>query len=275
VSTAASTSDGGGGRRAAENPASTASRLTVRVDDGIAQVVISDPPLNILTQALLTELRQALSRLADDLTLRVLLLRADGKHFSAGASVEEHLPGSVERMIPEFMETICALHHFPVPVICAVHGRCLGGAMEVALAADMLLAAEGALFGVPEISLGVLPPAACVQLPLRTSPGMAAELLFTGAPLGATEAKDAGLVLRVVPAAELMAEAMRLAESIAAHSAAALRVTKRTLRASTGSIDASMTEASRIYLHELMQTADAVEGLRSFTEKRKPEWSHS
>jgi len=244
-------------------------------DGGIAQVVIHDPPLNILSQALLTELRNVLSQLASDQSLRVLLLRAEGKHFSAGASVEEHLPGSVERMIPEFIETISALHDFPVPVICAVHGRCLGGAMEVALAADMLLAAEGALFGVPEISLGVLPPAACVQLPMRTSPGMAARLLFTGAVLGAEEAKDAGLVLRVVPADDLMVESMRLAESIAVHSAAALRATKRTLRVGMGSIDARMAEASKIYLTELMQTADAVEGLRSFTEKRKPEWSHS
>lgn len=249
--------------------------IDVHVKGGIASVVLSDPPLNILTQGLLSEFRGVLMELAEDRTLRVLLLSAEGKHFSAGASVEEHLPGSVERMIPEFIETVQALHHFPVPVVCAVQGRCLGGALELVLAADLVIVGEDALLGVPEISLGVLPPAACVQLPRLVSPGVASELLFTGAPIDATRAREAGLVLRVVPDGALISEATSLAESIAVHSAAALRETKKTLRVGMGALDRRMAEASRIYLDDLMQTADAVEGLLSFMEKRKPQWTHS
>lgn len=249
--------------------------IDVQVRAGIASVVLSDPPLNILTQALLSELRGALTKLAGDSTLRVLLLSAEGKHFSAGASVEEHLPGAVEAMIPEFMETVQALHHFPVPVICAIQGRCLGGALELALAADLVIVAENALLGVPEISLGVLPPAACVQLPRLVPPGVAAELLFTGTPIDARRAQAAGLVLRVVADDELLSEAMTLAESMAVHSAAALRETKKTLRVGMGTVDQKMTHVSRIYLDDLMRTADATEGLQSFMEKRKPQWTHS
>jgi cyclohexa-1,5-dienecarbonyl-CoA hydratase len=246
----------------------------VTVRDGIGEVVLDAPPLNILTRAILGQLRHALEGLIRESVLRVVLLRSEGKHFSAGASVEEHLPGTVETMIPEFMETIQALHHFPLPVVCAVQGRCLGGALELAMAADIVIATDSALFGVPEISLGVMPPAACVQLPMRTRPGVAAALLFTGAPMSASAAHDAGLVHRVVAVDELLPESAGLAESIAVHSAPALRATKRALRSGSSTFDASMTEASRIYLEELMKTRDAVEGLQSFMEKREPQWRH-
>jgi cyclohexa-1,5-dienecarbonyl-CoA hydratase len=258
-----------------EGQGETEMPVDVQVGGGIAHVVIDDPPLNILTRALLATLRRILSRLTEDQTLRVMLLRAQGRHFSAGASVEEHLPGQVEDMIPEFIETILAVQAFPVPVVCAVQGRCLGGGMELALAADLVIAGESALLGVPEIGLGVLPPAACIQLPSLVPPGVAAELLFTGAPLAAAAAQAAGLVLRVVPDEELLTEATRLSESIAGHSAASLRATKRTLRAGMGAAEERMRVASRIYLDDLMQTADATEGLSAFTEKRTPQWSHS
>lgn len=245
------------------------------IRDGIAEIVLDDPPLNILTQALLGELRDALAAAASEATLRVVLLRAEGKHFSAGASVEEHLPGAVEEMIPEFMATVAAVYEFPLPVIVAVHGRCLGGALEVALAGDLLVAGEGALFGVPEIKLGVLPPAACVQLPRIVGPGLAAEMVFTGEAIGAATALRAGMIDRIVPDEHVTREARDMAEGIAGLSAAALRSAKRALRAGGGRRDEAMAEASRIYLKELMSTRDAVEGLRSFTERRKPQWSHS
>ncbi|MEN8374379.1 MAG: enoyl-CoA hydratase/isomerase family protein [Gemmatimonadota bacterium] len=249
--------------------------IDVKTHEGIAHVVLSDPPLNILTRALLSDLRRALTELSADGTLRVLLLRAEGKHFSSGASVEEHLPGTVERMIPEFMQTIGAVRDFPVPTICAVQGRCLGGALELALAADLVIAADNASFGVPEISLGVIPPAACVQLPRMVPPGVAAELVFTGRPIDARSAVAVGLVTHVVEVDSLHDAAMRLAHAISAHSAAALRSAKEALRAGAEAVDRTMTEASRIYLEDLMRTTDAAEGLLSFMEKRQPHWTHS
>lgn len=250
--------------------------VTIRsVDEGIAHLVLHDPPLNILTRALLAELRSRLDELQADRSIRVLLVSAEGEHFSAGASVEEHLPGAVEEMIPDFMETIRAVDRFPLPVIFAVHGRCLGGALELVASGDMIIAATDALFGVPEIRLGVLPPAACIQLPRLVSAGVAAELIYTGSPIDAETARRVGLVLRVVPGEDLLDEATGLAQTVAGRSAAALRAAKKALRAGRGDIDPGMAAASRIYLEELMATSDATEGLVSFMEKRQPEWSHS
>lgn len=258
-----------------DGAATAGSAVRVDVRDGIARAVLDSPPLNVLSRAVLADLRAALERLGEDRALRVLLVSAEGEHFSAGASVEEHLPGEVEEMIPEFMETIRAVDAFPVPVIFAVQGRCLGGALELALAGDMVLAAEGALLGVPEIRLGVLPPAACVQLSRLVPPGVAAELIYTGVPIDARRARRVGLVLGVVRPEDLLEEAEELAESVAQKSAAALRQAKRALRAGRGDVEARMAEVTRIYLDDLMATADAAEGLAAFMEKRTPEWSHS
>ena len=272
--------------------------VTMETRDGIAHLILDDPPLNILSRPLLAELRGHLATASADPDARVLLLSARGRHFSAGASVEEHLPGVVESMIPEFMETVAALRAVPAPVVVAVQGRCLGGGLELALAGDLLVAGEGALLGVPEIRLGVFPPAACVQLPRLASPGLAAEMILTGEPVDAATAAREGLVRRVVPDEDVQEEATALARTLSHLSGAALREAKRALRAGMeegprgGTVpvgpgpdgsapgagpagwDAAMAEASRIYLEELMRTADAGEGLRSFMEKRQPEWSH-
>ncbi|HKJ92953.1 MAG TPA: enoyl-CoA hydratase/isomerase family protein [Longimicrobiales bacterium] len=244
-------------------------------EDGIARLVMKSPPLNILTRAVMKELRQALASLANEDTLRVLVLMAEGKHFSAGAAVEEHLPPEHEEMIPEFAETIRALYHFPTPMVAAVRGRCLGGGFELVQTADIVVAGESAQFGVPEIQLGVLPPAACGLLPELTTPQVAAELIYTGDALSAADALAVGLVRRVVPDEAVDDGALALAGRMARHSAASLRRAKRALRAAySARVEHAVHRAVEIYLHDLMKTADAVEGLRAFTEKRRPEWSH-
>ncbi len=246
----------------------------VSFERGVGHIVLNHPPLNLLTRSLMAELRQRLDEMSDEARLRVLILRAEGKHFSAGASVEEHLPDQVAVMIPEFMETIGAVRDFPLPVVAAVQGRCLGGGFELVLAADLIIAAEDALLGVPEIQLGVFPPAVCLQLPRWGAPPLAAELVYTGDLQRASVLAEAGIVRRVVPTTELLREATTLAENIARNSGAVLRVTKRALRAGTRSPDMAMREVTRIYLDELMATEDAIEGLTSFLENRVPEWRH-
>jgi cyclohexa-1,5-dienecarbonyl-CoA hydratase len=252
--------------------------LKFEVRGGIARVTLDAPPLNVLTRAVLKELRDTLQLAAEDASVRVLLLDAAGRHFSAGASVEEHLAPEFEAMIPEFGETVQALHAFPLPVVAAVQGRCLGGAFELVQAADIVVAAEGAQFGQPEILLGVFAPAACMLLPRRVAPGLAAELLFTGDPVGSAAAAAAGLVQRVVPDTELSQAAESLALRIARHSAAALRAHKRALRAAQEAgpgVAAGLAAAMDVYEAELMQTRDATEGLTAFLEKRQPQWSHA
>jgi cyclohexa-1,5-dienecarbonyl-CoA hydratase len=247
--------------------------ITTTLHDGIATLTLAHPPLNILTQAVLAELRRALAGLAAEPELKVVLLSAEGRHFSAGADVGEHLPPNHLVMIPEFIDTIAALASFPLPVVAAVRGRCLGGGFEVVQAADVVVAGEGAVFGQPEVVLGVTAPAACVLLPRRGPAGLAAELIFTGDSITATRALEAGLVNRVVADERVESEALALAQRMARHSAAALRLCKRTLRACSDlSPERGLSEATRIYLDELMHTDDALEGLRAFLDKREPVW---
>ncbi len=249
--------------------------LKVTSEDGIGTLTLSHPPLNILTRELLRELREALERLAAEQGLRVVLLRAEGKHFSAGADVGEHLPPAFEQLIPEFMRTIAALRDFPLPVVAAVRGRCLGGGFELVQGADILVAGDGASFGQPEIMLGVIPPAACPLLPMLCAPGRAAEIVLTGDPLTAADAERAGLVAKRVPDDRVEDEALALCRRISRHSAAALRVAKRALRSGEAATrPAAFAAAERLYLHDLMGTADAREGLTAFLEKRQPSWTH-
>lgn len=249
--------------------------VTPTTDGGVTRLHLSWPPLNILTRAALGELRAALGGAAADPTLRALVLTAEGKHFSAGADVQEHLPPDHQALIPEFLETVAALAAFPVPVIAAVRGRCLGGGFEVVQAADLVVAGEGASFGQPEIVLGVLAPAACVLLPRIAGPQAAAEIVYGGDPIPASEALRLGIVRRVVADGEVDDAAMAFARRIARHSAAAIRLAKRALRADADTpLGPAFQRVGALYRDELMATADAVEGLRAFVEKRDPVWSH-
>jgi len=257
-------------------PATPGPRVSSAVEGGIARLTLSHPPLNILTRAVLADLRGAVRAASGDPTLRVAVLAADGRHFSAGADVGEHLPPAWETMIPEFLETVALLRAFPLPLIAAVRGRCLGGAFEIVQAADLVVAGESAVFGQPEIVLGVIPPAACALLPDLAGPARAAEIVFTGDPLTAADARAAGLVARVVPDDRVDDVAAALAVRIARHSAAALRLAKRSLRspARARAETEALASAQRLYAQELMRTADAAEGLTAFLEKRASVWSH-
>ena len=241
---------------------------TERAENGLATLSFARPPLNILTQELLGEMRAELAGLARDTGIRALVLSGEGEHFSAGADVGEHLPPAYRSMIPEFLDTVLAVAEFPAPVIAAVRGRCLGGGLEIALAADWIVAGAGASFGQPEIRLGVIAPAACVLLPERVPRAIASEILFTGEAIDAARALGAGLVRTVVPDAEVTDAARALAARVTVHSSAALRATKRAMRL------ASLQAAGRLYVDELMTTRDANEGLRAFLEKRKAVWTH-
>ena len=251
------------------------SSIRTSVEGGVATVTLTRPPVNVLTLAVLRELDGSLERLADVNDLRALVLAAEGKHFSAGADVGEHLAPAYRELIPAFLHALETVASFPVPVIAAVRGRCLGGGFELVQMADMIVAGAGATFGQPEILLGVTAPAACAILPRLTHRGTAAEILFTGEAIGAERALACGLVQRVVPDERVEEEALAFARRCAGLSAAALRMTKRTLRAAAGlPRSEALHVAGAVYMDELMRTADAGEGLSAFVEKRAPVWRH-
>jgi cyclohexa-1,5-dienecarbonyl-CoA hydratase len=248
--------------------------VTLAVDDGVGRLVLNNPPLNIMTRALFGQLRSGLRELEADQTLRVVVLSAEGKHFSVGADVGEHLPPHYPDLIAEFLDTIRAVYGFPLPVVAAVRGRCLGAGFEVAAAADIVVAGEGASFGQPEIQLGVFPPAACAMLPERVPPGMAATLVFTGDAIDASEAQRVGIVRQVVADDQVEQRALEVARRIARHSGAALRHAKHAMRPESDRLHGALQHAGQVYVAKLMDTGDALEGLQAFLEKRSPTWSH-
>lgn len=247
--------------------------LVTSTSDGVGRLTLNDPPLNILTREILGRIRTALTELATDDSLGALVLSAAGEHFSAGADVKEHLPPEHSDLIPEFIDTIRALDSFPLPVLSAVQGRCLGGGFELVQAADLILAGESAVFGQPEIRLGVIAPAACALLPRLGLGSAAEEMLFTGDSIPAERAHQLGLVWSVVPDDELEGAVLTLAGRITRNSPAALRLVKRAIRDGANETRAEALEsAGRLYLNEVMATRDALEGLQAFMEKRAPEW---
>jgi cyclohexa-1,5-dienecarbonyl-CoA hydratase len=222
---------------------------------------------------MLRELASTLEIAAQDESLRVLLLRADGRVFSAGVDVADHTADKVGEMIPLFNHVCQMLADFPAPTLAVVHGHALGGGCELALSCDLVVAAESANFAQPEIKLAALAPIAALRLPGLVGYRRTAELLFTGEAISAAAAARCGLINRAVPGDELDETARQLVGKLRGLSAAALRLNKRALRLGAEG-RANLPAIEKLYLDELMSTADAREGVNAFIEKRAPVWTN-
>ncbi len=230
------------------------------------------PPVNVLDAATLRQLTACL-RSPEVTGSKVVVLRGQGRGWSAGLAVDEHLRDRVPVMLRDFRDTLRALWDVPVPTVGQVHGPCLGGGLELLSMCDLSWAAASATFGQPEIRLGVFPPLAAVRLPLTIGPQRAAEAVFLGQPVDAAQAERIGLVNHCVPDAELQPAVDRVVGQLCASRRDALVHLKAALRAGMGDPWPAVAEAERIYLEELMAGPDAEEGLRAFLEKRAPRWS--
>ncbi len=249
--------------------------ISPQTQAGLAYLTLNRPPLNVLHIPMLQQLEAALDRLASDTAVRVLVLQAEGKMFSAGVDVADHTADKVGEMIPLFDRVCRALADFPLPTLAAVHGHALGGGCELVLCCDLAVMAEGAKIGQPEIKLATIAPIAALRLPYLVGYRAAADLMITGRNLTAQEALQMGLVNAVVPTKEVGNWAQEKASQIAGLSRAALILAKRSLRMGFGNWANALPEVERLYLEELMSTADAHEGLAAFMEKRAPVWTHN
>ncbi len=240
----------------------------------LARLRLARPKANVLDAAMIAALDAALTaELAHDTTLAVLI-DAEGPHFSFGASVEEHLPDACAAMLRGFHALLLRLLSAPVPVIFAVRGQCLGGGLELALTGTRIFAAPEAMFGQPEIRLGVFAPAASCLLPERIGQPAAEEMLLSGRSLGAEEARAAGLIQAVAADPEAAATAW-FETHLADKSAAALRCAMAAARGTLiARARARLTELETLYLDDLMRTRDALAGLQAFLGKRTPRWEH-
>jgi cyclohexa-1,5-dienecarbonyl-CoA hydratase len=243
--------------------------------DGVARLILNEPPLNVLNIAMMREINTALESVLDDPTAKVLVFEAaeGSKAFSAGVDVSEHTAAQVEEMIEVFHRIFRLLDKIEVPTVAVVAGAALGGGCELALFCDMVIASEKASFGQPEIQVGVFPPIAAVALPEIIGPKKAMEMVLIGDRIRADKAEQLGLVNKVVALEELQTAANEFVNALAKLSSAVLRLTKRAVRVGgVGTFDEGLTAVEKVYLGSLMDTEDAHEGLAAFMEKRPPVW---
>lgn len=241
-------------------------------DGALLRLRLARPKANILDAAMIAALSGSLTAHAGGRGLRAVLVDHEGPHFSFGASVEEHLPASCERMLKGLHALLAQMLDWPVPILFAVRGQCLGGGLEFALAGSMLFAAPDAQFGQPEMKLAVFAPAASCLLPARIGQARAEDLLYSGRSIDAQTALDWGLANHL--ADEPAAAALEYFDRhLAAKSASSLAYAVRAARAPfAAAAKQRLAEVESLYLDGLMRTRDAVEGLHAFVAKRTPKW---
>lgn len=249
--------------------------IRFQVQDRVASVTFARPPLNVLNIAMMREIGAALNECGQRRDLAAIVFDAaeDTRAFSAGVAVEEHVPETVFQMLDTFHSIFRALQQFAKPTIAVVDGPALGGGCELICACDIVIASDHARFGQPEIKLGVFPPVAAIILPRIIGERKARELILTGELIDADEALRLGLVNYVVPRGDLETMTQTVLTKLRDLSASALSMTRTALDlAAHGGFESALTNVENLYLHELMKTEDAEEGVRAFMEKRKPEW---
>jgi cyclohexa-1,5-dienecarbonyl-CoA hydratase len=245
--------------------------LKVTVDRGICELRLAAPPGNVMDMELCRELTRVVQAESANPDLKAFLFTAEGKHFSYGASVPQHVAGPVSEFLPAFHDLFEALVNSCVPTVAAVRGVCFGGAFELAAFCNFLVAERGARFAVPEITLGVFPPVACVVFPWRFGGGRSDAMILGG---GTWLAED-DIAHHVCEQGELeQATEKFLDETIRSRSASVLRLTQCAARAPLHeAIQERLRPLERMYLNELMALPDAREGIAAFLEKRQPDWA--
>ena len=244
-----------------------------RWDGAVARLTLARPPLNVLTISMMEDLNAALDEAAARPAIKAVLLEAEGKAFSAGVDVEDHMGDRVKPMLEAFHGIFRRLHALDCVTVAAVQGAALGGGAELATFCDLVVASESATIGQPEIKVGVFPPIAALHYPVRVGAQRALQLLLSGQVIGAAEALRIGLVDRVAPPDKLGETVEAEIARFTAQSAAVLRLTKRAVREAAGApFEIALSRLEDLYQHELMATDDAHEGLKAFAETRPPIW---
>ncbi len=253
--------------------------IKTSVHDAVAIVTLNRPKvLNALSHDLMAELADAVDGFEADDAIGVIVLTGNDKAFAAGADIAEMVEKtSVDMyMSNHFARNWERVSKCRLPVIAAVAGHALGGGCELAMMCDVIVCADNARFGQPEIKLGVLPGIGGTQRLIRAvGKAKAMDMCLSGRTMDAQEAERVGLVSRVYPADALMAEAMKLAAEIAGMSRPALYMVKEAINRA---YETTLTEGlhfERRLFHAAFAMHDQGEGMRAFLEKRAPEWTHS
>lgn len=251
--------------------------LTGAPADGVALVTIDRPTaLNALDRATMTALVAALRELDADPRCRCIVITGAGERaFAAGADIREMVDRTTaEVLADDFLAPWDEVAAIGTPTIAAVRGYCLGGGFELALACDMLVAADDAVFGLPEVTLGIMPGAGGTQRLTRiVGSARAMELILTGRRLLAPEADRLGILSRLVPAAEVLPASLALATTIATMPPIAVRAAVAAIRRALEVPLAEGLAGERRAFAGLFDTPDQQEGMRAFLERRTPNWT--
>ena len=252
--------------------------ILVETRDKVGLITLNRPKaLNALCAALIDELAQALDDFEANETIGCIVLTGSEKAFAAGADIKEmrdktYMEAYLEDFITEGWERLSKTRK---PVIAAVGGYALGGGCEIAMMCDMIIAAETAKFGQPEITLGTIPGSGGTQRLTRfVGKSKAMDLCLTGRMMDAQEAERCGLVARVVPAESLLDEAMAAARTIAGLSLPSVLMAKEAVNRAYETTLAEGIRFERRLFHSTFATEDQKEGMSAFAEKRKPDWKH-
>jgi cyclohexa-1,5-dienecarbonyl-CoA hydratase len=252
---------------------SNLARLTVDISAPAARISLRNAPLNIIDIPMMEQLAEALADIEARSDVSFIVLSGAGDSFSVGVDVVAHTPDKVEEMLAKFHAVIRALVSTKKVTVAEVRGHCLGGGAEMAMVCDVVYTSASAKWGFPEIKLGCFPPVACAALAALVGQKRAAELILTGRRMNGIEAAEIGLANRAVPEDDLTSAIDATVQELLKLSPAALATTKKAIYAwDAAHFDKGLARAEKIYLEELMKTADAQEGIRAFLEKREPNW---
>lgn len=257
----------------------TYENIIFEIKNNIAFITINRPKsLNALNTDLLNEIFKALEEVEANPDIRVLILTGSGdKAFVAGADITEL--AELNTLAAKFFvtnghKTMSKLQDLPIPVIAAVNGFALGGGLELALSCDFIYASDNAKFGLPEITLGLIPGFGGTQRLSRIiGKNRAKELIFTGKMISATEAAQIGFVNKIVSSEQLMDETLKTAKAIASRGSVSLSMAKQTINQG---LDVDLATGCKMEIDAFalcLASEDAKEGTQAFLEKRKPEFN--
>jgi len=252
-------------------------KLEYAYDNTVARIILDDGKGNVLDSIMMKELIEMLNSFKDNNDIKLITFEGAGKHFSFGASVEEHKKENVSSMLKTFHNIFYTIIDLSIPTMAKISGQCLGGGLELALICNFLFTDKTAMMGQPEIKLGVIPPPASVILPLKIGNAQAENLLMTGNSISGGKGKEIGLINEVFENKEEMEEEINkwINENIVPKSASSLRYSFKASRIVFNYLIKKMLpELEEMYVEKLMKTEDANEGINSFLEKRRPNWGN-
>ncbi|ASN05058.1 enoyl-CoA hydratase [Virgibacillus necropolis] len=249
--------------------------LSYEKNNHVALLTIQKPPANALSSALIKDIDQKLDEIENDAGIKAILLRGEGKFFSAGADIKEftslQYASDYQSLSENGQSVFDRIEHFSIPVIAAIHGAALGGGLELAMSCHIRFVTESAKLGLPELTLGIIPGFAGTQrLPQYVGTAKAFEMTLSGTPISGSEAYSYGLANQVVSDDEIFDEAFKLAEKIASKSKQTINHIMRLIPYTKSDKFNNGAQEEAKAFGEIFGSDDAKEGIQAFLEKRKP-----